>query len=92
MDVYFAGLRYTRQRAIETYITEFIVDPTKIDELVPLRRFPLTILREQTISEPPTCDNTMPINYDEERVSFIELRRRSNIEQSQTKNNPMTSE
>ena len=83
-------LTYPRPKAYETYIAHLIADPTKTDELIPVRKYPLTISGQETISEPPAFDDTLPIDPDEERVLATGLRRRTNIEQRQSESNPIT--
>ena len=75
---------------MKTYITEIIADPTKPNDIVPIRRFPRSLLGEEFISEPPTLDSASPVDPNETRVIACGLRRTSNLEQRQCESNPLS--
>ena len=54
-------------------------DPSKPNELVPIRKFPRSIIGQETVSDPPLLDESLPLDADEERIIASGIIRRTKI-------------
>ena len=83
-------LAYPPQMAAATYYAEIMAGPSKPKDLVPIRRFPRTVLGQETISDPPVLNEALPVDPDDERIIASGLRRTNKIDQMQAESNPLT--